>query len=325
MARIRTAFIGDPAQIVSVYGTERMEQVAAISDLAPDILSRDTISHAREVEVLLSTWGMPELTLPEVDQLPNLRLVLYAAGDVRGFAGPLFERGIQVSSAWRANAVPVVEFTLAHILLAGKNYLGNCAEYRLKRVARMARTGVGNNGETVGILGAGAIGQQLIQRLKSFDLDEVVFDPWLPDDASDALGVRLVPLEDVFDASLVVTNHLVDNELTRGLLTGDLFERMRPGATFINTGRGKTIQQDEFLDVFRSRPDLTAILDVTDPEPLTADSPLWDLPNVYISTHIAGSQGNELGRMADICLEELERFVANQPLMHLVPPYALIR
>ena len=64
---------------------------------------------------------------------------------------------------------------------------------------------------------------------------------------------------------------------------------------------------------------------MTDPEPLTADSPLWDLPNVYISTHIAGSQGNELGRMADICLEELERFVANQPLMHLVPPYALIR
>ena len=150
-----------------------------------------------------------------------------------------------------------------------------------------------------------------------------MFDPWLPDDASDALGVQLVPIEDVFDSGQVVTNHLVDNELTRGLLTGDLFERMRPGATFINTGRGKTIRQDEFIEVFRSRPDLTAILDVTDPEPLPADSPIWDLSNVYVSTHIAGSQGNEFGRMADICLEELDRYLANQPLQHLVPKYAL--
>ena len=169
MALIRSAFFGVPEQIDSVYGSGHMDQVASLTDLLPGIWTCGDLSDGKnsltDVEILLTTWGMPELTLSELDCLPNLRLVLYAAGDVRGFARPLIERGIQVTSAWRANAVPVVEFTLAHILLAGKSYLRNVEDYRSKRVSHMGRVGSGNCGETVGILGAGAIGLLLFHRL----------------------------------------------------------------------------------------------------------------------------------------------------------------
>ena len=83
------------------------------------------------------------------------------------------------------------------------------------------------------------------------------------------------------------------------MLNAALFRSMRPGATFINTGRGAQVNESDMAAVFGARPDLTALLDVTWPEPPEAGSPLYTLPNVHLSSHIAGSLGNEVVRMAD--------------------------
>lgn len=94
---------------------------------------------------------------------------------------------------------------------------------------------------------------------------------------------------------------------------------MSHDATFINTGRGRTVNPEELAFVFSTRSDLTALLDVTDPEePLPRRSPLWALPNIHITNHIAGSKRNEVGRMADMAIEEFERWSRGVPLRYSV-------
>ncbi len=324
---IKVAFIGNCENIEKVFSEKHMAQLEDRVDLALHVISSAEVDEhlplLKDVEVLISTWGMPALTSEQLDCCPNLKLVLYAAGDVRPFAKSLVSRGITVVSAWRANAIPVAEFTLAHILLAGKGYLRDVAGYKAVRRKEHGQGGPGNCGNTIAILGAGAIGRDLIKLLKPFQLNVIVFDPFLTTSDAELLGVEQVSIEDAFSRGFVVTNHLANNESTRRMIDGVLMSRMPSGATFINTGRGQTVNQDDFLKVFNDRPDLTAVVDVTDPEPLPENSPIWLMPNVFVSSHIAGAQGNEFSRLADLCIEELDRYIAGEPLQHIVPVAAL--
>ncbi len=324
----RAALFGDPAALERVYAQGRRDQVAALTRLYPAAVAPGTLEEdlarleeggaLRELEVIFSTWGMPPLGAPRLDRMPNLRAVFYAAGSVQSFARPLLERGITVVSAWQANAVPVAEFTLAQVLLANKGYWRNVRDYRAARSKRGASHGPGNFGETVALLGAGAIGRTVIELLRPFVLRVIVFDPFLPDETARALGVEKVSLEEAFERGLVVSNHLANNPQTVGMLRQDLFARLRPGATFINTGRGATVDEAGLVRVLRARPDLTALLDVTHPEPPVPDSPLYELPNVHLTSHIAGSLGGEVVRMADYVIEEFRAWREGRPLRFAV-------
>ncbi len=270
-----------------------------------------------DVEVLFSTWGFPLLNDAQLDKMPKLRAVFYAAGSVQNFARPLLQRDIIVVSAWAANAVPVAQWTLAQILLANKGYHRNEREFAATRAGRKFR-GRGNFGAPVAILGAGQIGRRVIELLQPFDLPVLVFDPFLPAEQAEKLGVEKVELDEAFARGHVVSNHLANLPATIGMLKGAHFAQMPPDATFINTGRGATVRQTEMIEVLRARPDIIALLDVTSPEPTPRDSPLWDLPNVHLTTHIAGSIGDEVVRMADYAIEEFVRWQRREPLRYAV-------
>jgi phosphoglycerate dehydrogenase-like enzyme len=257
------------------------------------------------VEVIFGTWSMPEFTPRVLDSLPRLKALFYAAGSVNYFARPLMERGVLIVSAWQANAIPVAEYTLAQILLATKGYFHNVAQYTTPDVLFTAHRGRGNFGETIALLGCGAIGSRVAEHLKSFHLTVKVYDPFLSDERATALGVSRASLEQAFAEAYVVSNHLPDLPETRGILSREHFQSMRPHATFINTGRGITVDEPALIEVLQERPDLTALLDVAHPEPPPVESPLYTLPNAHLTTHIAGSIGDEVIRMADYCLEDL--------------------
>ena len=169
------AFLAPLSSVAYVYGQGRQEQIAARCRLFPDIVTPETLgSHLpllADTKVLFSTWGMPLLTASQLDKLPALRAVFYAAGTVAGFAAPLLERGITVTSAWRANGVPVAEFTLAQILLSCKGYWRNANAYDgSAETYGAAYRGPGVYGETVAILGAGTIGRTVLDLLRPFHL-----------------------------------------------------------------------------------------------------------------------------------------------------------
>ncbi len=327
----RAAFFSDdPAAVARVYGAGRMEEVARRTRLDPrvPVTSRTFQEHLpalRDVQVIFATWGFRPLRPDQLDAMPSLEAVFYAAGSVRAFAAPLLERNILLVSARAANAVPVAEFTLAQILLSMKGYFRNSEDCRdpRKRIEGRCAVGPGIFGEKVAVLGLGAVGRKLVELLRPFDLEILGCDPRLDEPEAVRLGIRRVGLQEAFREAFVVSNHTPDLESTRGMLDGSLFESMRPGAVFINTGRGAQVVEADLVEVLRRRPDLTALLDVTDPEPPPPGSPLYRLPNVRLSSHIAGSVGNEVVRMADFALEEYDAWIAGRPLRRRVTPEML--
>lgn len=316
------AFIGSVEQIGRVYSKGRREELEELASFYPGVVTNEDLGNdpdlLLDVEVLFSTWGMPPLTPEQLDRMPKLKAVFYAAGAVFNFAEPLLNKGICLMSAWHANGIPVAEFTLAQILLSCKGYFRNMTLSRDHRSNRGAPHGPGVFGETVALLGAGAIGTKLIELLRPFNLRVVVFDPFLDADRAAELGVEKVDLDEAFKVGLVVSNHLANKPETYELITGQLIASMREGGTFINTGRGRTVDHEELAQAMLERKDLTALLDVTWPEPLPSDSPLYSLSNVHLSAHIAGSLGDEVVRMADYAIDEFKRYLAGEPLLYEV-------
>jgi phosphoglycerate dehydrogenase-like enzyme len=117
----------------------------------------------------------------------------------------------------------------------------------------------------------------------------LVHDPFLSSQDSRDLDVELVSLEALFERSHVVSIHTPLLEETKGLIRGSHVASMLPGATLINTSRGAVLDEAQLVNVLLARPDIQAILDVTDPEPPIKESLLFDLPNVILTPHIAGS------------------------------------
>lgn len=310
----------------TVYGDGRLEEIARRTNLrviTPEAWKAQP-ADLGDIEIIFTTWGMPYTPPEYLAQFGQLKVVFYAAGSVQGFVRPFLERGVTVVSGWHGNAIPVAEFALAQIILSLKGYWRNVRDYEEEPGSfRTAFRGPGIYKETVALIGAGAVGRKLIALLQPLGVRLIVFDPYLPDAAAAALGIEKVSLEDAFARGMAVSNHIADNPGTEGMLTGDLFRKMRTGATFLNTGRGRTIREEELAQVFAERPDLTALLDVTSPEPRAADSPLRTLPNVQISTHIAGATGTEVQLLGDLCLEEFDRYERGEPLRYTVTPAML--
>lgn len=323
------AFTGQKNIIDHVYGRGRRERLEQLVNMHPQIVHDGNFeteaAELADLEVVFSTWGMPIFTEAQLDRLPRLRAVFYAAGSVKGFAQPYLDRDIAVVSAWVANAVCVAEFCLAQVLLAAKGYFANTRQYHQQRQPGKAFRGRGAYGEKVALLGAGQVGRQLIAMLKPFNLEVMVVDPYLSDEEARKLGVRVVSMEQAFAEAYVVSNHLPNLPDLRGVLGGTLFASMRPGATFINTGRGAQVDEAQLIAVLQQRTDLLALLDVTDPEPPRPESELFSLPNVQLSTHIAGAHDDEVLRMADLIIEEFQSWQAGQPLRYQVTAPMLAR
>lgn len=273
----------------------------------------------KDTEFIFSTWGMPAFTEQEIKAfLPNLKAVFFAAGSVQHFARPFLNCGVKVFSAWAANAVPVAEYTVAQIILANKGFFKTMRYTDLIVSQKTSENYSGNYGVKVGIIGAGMIGSLVIKMLKAYHIEVLVYDPFLPEEKAEALGVKKCTLETLFQQCQVVSNHLANNEQTEGMLNGSLFNLMKPYATFLNTGRGAQVVEQDLINTLKARPDLTAVLDVTCPEPPEKDSELYTLENCILTPHIAGSLGNELCRMDEYMRTEYENFVANKPCKYEV-------
>lgn len=276
----------------------------------------------KNTKFIYSTWGMPIFTEEEIKEyLPSLKAVFYGAGSVQNFARPFLNCGVKVFSAWAANAVPVAEYTVAQIVLANKGFFQSSRIFKTQGFgdARgLFNSYTGNYEVKVGIIGAGMIGKLVIQMLKSYNLEVFAFDPFLPDEKAEELGVKKVSLETLFKECQVVSNHLADNEQTKGMLNKSLFEKMLPFATFINTGRGAQVVEDDLINVLKNRPDLTALLDVTFPEPPEKGSEFYTLENCILTPHIAGSAGNEVRRMGEYMKEEYKKFINNEHCLYEV-------
>jgi phosphoglycerate dehydrogenase-like enzyme len=284
----------------------------------------------RDAEILLTGWGAPRIDAAALDLMPRLQAVVHAAGSVKAHVAPeAFERGIQVAAAMEANAIPVAEFTFATIIYAAKRVGWFAREYRAHR-KMPARHGasapnVGANGIVIGVVGASRVGRRVLDLVaKNLDATVLVFDPYLTQEQAIALGARQTTFDELLRRSDIVTLHAPALPETRHMIGKAQLAAMKDGAVLINTARGALVDTGALVNELRTGR-IDAVLDVTDPERPPPDSPLFDLPNVQLTPHIAGALGNEMPRLFEQAIGEIERLTAGLPFAHPVTAADLSR
>ena len=225
-----------------------------------------------------------------------------------------------MSSLAPVNAIPVAEYTLAMILLELKGVHAIAATYRRARQAVDVDAALAQHGvyhRTVGIVGASRIGRLVMELLSNFDVKVLLYDPSIDQAAAQELGVHFVDLPTLVASADVISLHAPLLPETRHMIDATLLATIRDGAVLINTARGGLVDHVALLTELR-RGRFRAVLDVTDPEPPPRASDLWDLDNVLLTPHVAGSRGLELQRIGEEVVAEVERYVRGEPLRYAV-------
>ncbi|MBR3928769.1 MAG: glycerate dehydrogenase [Clostridia bacterium] len=263
-------------------------------------------------DFIFSTWGFPKI---DVKKYPNLKCVFYGAGSVQLFARNLLENKIRLFSAWKANAVPVAEFTFAQILLAVKGYFPSLKIAKINRpeANKLINLHPGAYRTRVGILGLGAIGSLVARRLKDTDLEVWAYDPFVSGERAMELGVQLHSLEEIFSECQVVSNHIANLPQTVGILKREHFFQMRDYACFINTGRGAQLNEKDLYDALKDNPTRIALLDVIIDEKNFDKCILNELDNCFITPHMAGTSGLETERMGQRMIDNMKLVLNGLP------------
>ncbi|MGO2746484.1 hydroxyacid dehydrogenase [Microbacterium sp.] len=314
---MNTLFALDPALVHKLFRPASLARLESLVDIDPDEVITDfrevPAAALSDVEFLITGWGSPTIGPAELDRMPALRAILHAAGTVKGHVdADAWHRGIIVTTAASANARPVAEYTLAMILLAGKRAFELSREFAVSRHPLPIATGypaIGNAGRTVGIVGASRIGRRVLDLLRPFDFDLLLTDPTISAAEARDLGATLVGLDELLERSSIVSLHAPMTPATEHMLDAAALARIPDGACLINTARGRLIDHDALRAELRTGR-ISAILDVTDPEPLDEDDVLYTLPNVTLTPHIAGAAGNELALLGDMVTEQLAQILA---------------
>ncbi len=300
------------------FTPDARRRLAQLVDLKPDTpkhLTHEWLhAQAADCDGMIGGWGSLPIDGPLLDAAPNLRLVLYSAGTVKGVATPeMWRRGVRITSAANVNGVPVAEFSLGLILMCFRDVWAQ--QHRFRTLGRAGWDGppvVSYYGSTVGIIGMGNVGKVLLDLLRPFQFKKLVYSFYPFEAEAAAAGAELVKIDELMsraDAVVLLAPNIP--EYAR-MIDARRLALMRDGAFFINPARGALVDEPALIaELQRGR--LTACLDVTDPEPPVEGSPFYSLPNCILTPHVAGSTESECLRLGDQVVRELERFLAGKP------------
>lgn len=323
MVKIKIAlFSENKIKFSQVYTPSVLEKLGAYGEVSPRIDKsniEDYKDFLNDCEIAFATWGMPQFTEAEIKKyMPDIKVLFYSAGTVQYFAKPFLDCGIRVFSAFSANGVPVAEYTVSQIVLALKGYFQGAKRYKSFLPYSFIHTQncIGGYGSKVGLIGLGAIGSAVAEKLKDYDVSVFAYDPFVKEERANALGVTLCNIETIFKECDVISNHLANKKELKNIFNGKLFKLMKSHSTFINTGRGDQVNEFALAKSLIFHPSRTAVVDVLKNENAPFTSPLFWCPNAIITPHIAGSLGNETERMADYMIEQLDNYINGKPTQY---------
>ena len=248
-----------------------------------------TVEMARKADAVISTWEpWNTKTLNQVKDKVKY-IVRYGAGMDNIDIPAATEAGILVGNVPGANSAAVAEVALLHILNIGRRF-SHCTEGCRNGIWPSTITGNELDGKTVGLLGFGNIGKQLVRMMKVFDVKVLVYDAYFPDQDDEKYGVTFVKdKEELFRESDILSLHVPFNEETKGMIDKNVFAMMKPTAYLINTCRGGVINEEDLIQALKEGQIQGAGLDVLVQEPPEKDNPLLSMDNVSITSHMGAA------------------------------------
>lgn len=243
------------------------------------------------------------VTAARIDEAPHLMVIGRAGTGVDNIdVDAATRRGVAVLTAPGANTVSTAEHTVALLLALLRRIPSAATSMREGRWDRKRFAGSELFGKRLGIVGLGRVGIRVARVARAFGMSVVAYDPYLPRERADEIGAELLPLADVLASADVVTLHLPLTEETRHLMNQERIAAMKPGAVLVNAARGGLIDDVALLKALESGSLAGVALDVFDPEPLPADSPLRHAERILLTPHLAASTAEAQDRVAvEIC------------------------
>lgn len=274
---------------------------------------------APELHAVVTGWDSPALTEGMLATAPHLEVILHSAGSIRPFIpDTVWNSGIRISTCNDVLGQGVAETTIG-LIIAGLKGLFPCAALTRAGAWQSAipRQGFGRVRElydvTIGIIGASRTGRHVLRLLSEFDADVALCDPTIDATEAALLGVRLVDLEELMGISDVVSLHAPALPELRHMLKAHEFSAMKDDAIFINTARGMLVDEVALANELQSGR-ISAILDVTFPEPPASGHPFRHLPNVALLPHIAGALTTGCLRQGRSVVDQLLEYHRGEPM-----------
>lgn len=232
----------------------------------------------------------------------------------------IFESNITITNSRGATAVGIAEHVLTFMLMLAKDAPHLVVNKQTRRWERSITTELDQ--KTVGLIGLGAIGSEVAKRAKCMGMKVIATKRSTTKRESGVLGVdELYPRSDLrqilSESDFVVIAVPLTAETT-GMLGEEELRAMRPSAYLINVSRGQVVDQSALIEALEEKRIAGAGLDVFETEPLPADSELWELPNVILSSHIAGSTDKRGQRLIDLFCENLRRYLASEEMLNVI-------
>ncbi|HZH98631.1 MAG TPA: 3-phosphoglycerate dehydrogenase [Fimbriimonadaceae bacterium] len=264
-------------------------EVLSEPDLKDETLEARLAETGAEVLVVRST----KVTAPMIGGSSLSLIIRAGAGyntiDVKSAS----EKGVQVSNCPGKNSQAVAELAFGLIIALDRKIADNVAQLREGRWNKKEFSKAkGLHGRTLGLVGMGMIGKDMVPKAKAFGMDVIVYSEHLSDEEAANLEVRKVSLAELASESDIVSVHTSLNDRTRGMLGPEFFNALKPGAYFVNTSRAEVVDQEALLRAIDEK-SLVAGLDVFEGEPSGGegeyDGPLRNHPRVYCTHHIGAS------------------------------------
>lgn len=268
--------------------------------------------------------GSPLIDAEVMERAPHLRIIGELEGDrfaQRIDLDAAWQRGIRTVDTTHGSSYPVSEWALALILISLRNageHFRKIIEHEVYVKPTTSWMPSRLEGKKVGLIGGGHIARRLITYLQPFHCDIRVHDPYLPKIVPDIMGFLLTTLDFVLAESDIVVCLAPLTPATRRMIGQRELDLLRPGSVIVNVSRGAIVDPDALIKRLQ-RGDIVAGLDVFDPEPIPADSPIKDLPNVFLTPHIAGSNRG-LESFFTLMVDELDRCFHGHETLHDLTP-----
>jgi D-3-phosphoglycerate dehydrogenase len=343
MARIKTA-------LTAVFSGKYLAELEEICEIrkgghcATGIImgEEEMLPFAKDAEILIVEFE--EVSKKIIDNCPYLRLIACTRGNpINIDCKAALERKIPVLYTPGRNANAVAEFIVGGMISLCRNmgranheirngrYLGKPAGDVYKPSDKddlvwlieekdspyTEYKGFEISGKTLGFVGFGAIGARTSELLSGFNMQFIVYDPYLAPETAKKYKVKPAGLNEVFSQSDFVSINCKVTGETTGMIGREQFDRMKKGAYLINTARGKIIKQKDFVDSMRDGKIAGAVLDVFWQEPLPGNHPLLEMPNVLITPHIAGASHDVVTGYSRVILDDIRNYAQNKTLVNV--------
>ena len=325
----KIALLMDPGtrkMVLNEKTIRRMETIGTVIINEGDTEPEHVKELLKGATVAVTSWGNKPIDAGLLAVCPDLKLLVHAAGSVKPVVSDaLWDKGVRVSSSAPMLSMGVSETALGFTIAASKNF------FRLNDSLHNGGWAEGKEDIRelfdliVGVVGGGWAGRHYIELLKPFQVEILLYDPFISSEKAEAMGAKKAEFDEVLERSDILSIHAPSIPETFHMFNRETLAKMKKDAVLINTARGSIIDEQALYEHMKAGNLKYACLDVFDSEPPAADHPLRTLPNVIMTPHLAGLANNGLKKVGQHACEEIERFLRGEKMIAEVTKDMLAR